>query len=67
LTERAERELSHLREQQQVCQTRVGELTRELSRLMSEINKNRKEHGDLTQLRAKLEQTGEHYPPPVTS
>ncbi|KAF6026022.1 CNTRL [Bugula neritina] len=57
LTERAERELSHLREQQQVCQTRVGELTRELSRLMSEINKNRKEHGDLTQLRAKLEQT----------
>ena len=48
-----------MREQQQVCQTRVGELTRELSRLMSEINKSRKEHGDMTELKSKLQQTGE--------
>lgn len=47
-----------MRDQQQVCQTRVGELTRELSRLMAEINRNRKEHGDLTELRSKLQQTG---------
>ena len=59
MSERAERELSHMREQQQVCQTRVGELTRELSRLMSEINKSRKEHGDMTELKSKLQQTGE--------
>ncbi|XP_067941683.1 centriolin-like [Watersipora subatra] len=57
MTERAERELSHMRDQQQVCQTRVAELTRELSRLMSEINKSRKEHGDVTELKAKLQQT----------
>ena len=59
MSEKAERELSHMREQQQVCQTRVGELTRELSRLMSEINKSRKEHGDMTELKSKLQQTGE--------
>ena len=59
MSERAERELSHMREQQQVCQTRVGELTRELSRLRSEINKSRKEHGDMTELKSKLQQTGE--------
>lgn len=59
MTERAERELSHMRDQQEICQTRVNELTRELSRLMTEITKNKKEHGDFTQLRIKLQNTGE--------
>lgn len=48
-----------MRDQQQVCQTRVEELTRELSRLMSEINRHRKEHGNLADLKAKLQQVGE--------
>lgn len=60
MTERAERELAHMREQQQVCQTRVGELTRELSRLMSEINKSRQEYGNLTELKTRLQHTGMH-------
>ena len=59
MTERAERELSHMRDQQQVCQTRVEELTRELSRLMSEINRHRKEHGNLADLKTKLQKSGE--------
>lgn len=58
MTERAERELSHMRDQQEVCQTRVSELGRELSRLMNEITRQKKEHGDLTQLKIKLLNSG---------
>ena len=58
MTERGERELSHLKDQQEACQIRVTELTNELSHLMSEIMRCRKEHGDFTQLKQKLQKTG---------
>ena len=48
-----------MRDQQEVCQSRVTELTRELSKLMSEITKYKKEHGDMSSLRSKLLSTGE--------